>query len=144
MPAVSTAHVVCNGIRREQNTISFDLHTHLKAKRKEFCAEVIELTNLLNRFLILENYYYYYCYSYLIYTGHIAFLLLCSWRTYVQMYSVESILLIGKMFYKNRLHFWKCFAIWHDRRLPFPSIKISAQDMHAETPVIFYAQKQSF
>jgi hypothetical protein len=85
MPTVSTARAVCNGIRREQNTISFDLHTHLKAKRKEFCAQVIELTNLLNRFLILDNYYYFYCYSCLIYTEHIAFLLLCSWRAQAQM-----------------------------------------------------------
>jgi len=86
MPTVSTAHAVSNGMRGEQNTISFDLHTHLKAKKeKEFCTQVIELTNLLNRFLILENYYYFYCYNCLIYTEHIAFLLLCSWRAQAQM-----------------------------------------------------------
>jgi len=95
MPTIGTEHSVCNGIRRQQNTVSFDLHTHFQAKRKEFFAEVIELTNLLNRFLILDNYCSYSCF---IYTEYIAFLLLCSWRSQAQMYFVEHILLMGKTF----------------------------------------------
>lgn len=102
MPTASTTLSVGNGISREQNTISFDLHTHFQAKRKEFCAEVIELTNLLNKFLILDNYYYYYCCF--IYTEHTAFVLMCSCRTQAQIYFVENILLMGKTFLKNRLH----------------------------------------
>jgi len=96
MPTVSTAYSFGNGISREQNTISFDLHTHFQAKRKEFCTEVTELTNLLNRFLILDNYYYYCYYICFTSTQHIAFLLLCSWGTQAQMYFAENILLMGK------------------------------------------------
>lgn len=54
------------------------------------------------RFIILENYYCYYCRSRFIYTEHISFLLLCSWRTQTQVYFVQNILPWEKVLKKKK------------------------------------------
>jgi hypothetical protein len=104
-------------------------------------AQDSQTTNLLNRFLMLDNCYYYYCHSCFIYTELTSFLFLPSWRTEAQLNFIKNILLMGKSLRINRLHIWTFIVIWHDTRVAFPNIKISVQYTHEEKPVTLVLSK---